>query len=253
MQLHGLAAIVTGGSSGLGAATAQMLAKKGANVSIFDINGEAAKEAAKLFGGIAYSCDISKSDEVEAMIKMAEDKYGIARILVNCAGVGPAQKVLGRSGTMTMEEFEQTIRINLSGSFNVLRLFAERVSTAKALSTEERGVIINTASVAAYEGQIGQVSYAASKGGIVSMTLPLAREFAPLGIRVNAIAPGAFETSMTQSLPQRARESLGVATPFPARMGRPEEYAQLVEAILENPMINGETIRIDGAIRLAPK
>ena len=253
MQVQGQAALVTGGGSGLGAATARALAGAGARVALLDVNAEGARAVAAEIGGLALPCDITSAEATAEAVAKAEAAHGAARILVNCAGIAPAQKVLGRDGTMPLDAFRRAVEINLIGTFNTLRLMAERCAPLDPLAGGERGVIINTASVAGYEGQIGQTAYAASKAGVIGLTLPAAREFAALGIRVCAIAPGLFETPMLLGLPPAAQESLGKSVPFPARLGRPEEYAALVLAILANPMLNGETIRLDGAIRMAPK
>jgi NAD(P)-dependent dehydrogenase (short-subunit alcohol dehydrogenase family) len=253
MKLEGMSALVTGGGSGLGAATARALAKGGAKVAILDFNEEGAKAVAGEIRGIAIKCDVSSAEDGEAAVKQAAEAHGPARILINCAGVAPAKKVLSRSGLMPLDDYRRAVEVNLIGTFNIMRLFAEAASELEPLETTERGVVINTASVAAYEGQIGQTAYASSKGGVMALTLPAAREFAQLGIRVCTIAPGIFETAMLKGLPEAAQESLGAAVPFPSRLGQPEEYAHLALAIIDNPMLNGETIRIDGALRMAPK
>ena len=252
MKIEGVAALVTGGGSGLGEATARALAEAGARVALLDFNHEAAAAVAAEIGGIAVHCDVA-SASAEAAVAEAAAQHGAARILVNCAGIGPAKKILGKAGTMPLEDFARVIEVNLIGSFNMLRLFAAGASALDPLDTGERGVAINTASIAAYDGQIGQTAYAASKGGIVGLTLPAARELAANAIRVCTIAPGIFETAMLKGLPQAAQDSLGVAVPFPSRLGRPAEYAALVLHILGNEMLNGETIRLDGALRMAPK
>ncbi|MDQ4420354.1 SDR family NAD(P)-dependent oxidoreductase [Sphingobium sp. DEHP117] len=253
MNIEGVAAIVTGGASGLGGATAKRLAAAGAKVTIFDLNANLATPLAKEIGGHFVAVNVTDENAVESALQEAEGLHGKARILVNCAGIGPPAKVIGRDGAaLPLGEFSKIVTINLIGTFNVLSKFAARLSMADPIG-EERGVIINTASVAAYEGQIGQAAYAASKGGVVGMTLPIAREFARYGIRVMTIAPGLFLTPLLESLPQEAQNSLGSQVPFPSRLGAPEEYAQLVESIIANPMLNGETIRLDGAIRMAPK
>jgi NAD(P)-dependent dehydrogenase (short-subunit alcohol dehydrogenase family) len=253
MNIDGVAAIVTGGASGLGAATARRLAAAGARVTIFDLNASLGNAVAREIGCHFVPVNVTDEAAVEAAIGEAEELHGKARILVNCAGIGPPAKVVGRDGkAMALGDFSRVVTINLVGSFNVLSRFAARIHDADLVG-EERGVIVNTASVAAYDGQIGQAAYAASKGGIVSMTLPVAREFARYGIRVMTIAPGLFRTPLLQSLPQEAQDSLGKQVPFPSRLGEPDEYAQLVESIVTNPMLNGETIRLDGAIRMAPK
>lgn len=253
MKIDGVAAIVTGGASGLGAGTARRLAAAGAKVTLFDLNEELGKATATEIGGHFIAVNVADEASVERAIAEAEGHHGKARILVNCAGIVSGAKVVGRDGTAApLPDFAKVITINLIGTFNVLSKFAARLYDAELLG-EERGVIINTASVAAFEGQIGQAAYSASKSGIVGMTLPVAREFARYGIRVMAIAPGIFWTPMLASLPQEAQDSLGQQVPFPSRLGQPDEYAQLVESIVTNPMLNGETIRLDGAIRMAPK
>ena len=253
MKLAGAAAIVTGGGSGLGKATAQAFAAKGARVAVFDRNAEAAEAVAKAIGGIALAGDVADPVSAEAAFAKAAAAHGAARILVNCAGIGVAKRVVGRDGPQPLGDFETVIRVNLIGTFNMIRLFAAAASRTEPLSDGERGVVVNTASVAAYEGQIGQAAYSASKGGVVAMTLPIARELAQYGVRVNANAPGLFLTPMLLGLPQEAQDSLGRAVPFPARLGDPAEYAALAAFIVENPYLNGETIRIDGALRLAPR
>ncbi|MBB6124543.1 SDR family NAD(P)-dependent oxidoreductase [Sphingobium subterraneum] len=253
MQIQGLAAIVTGGASGLGAATARKLAAMGAKVTLFDLNAEVGEGVAQEIGGLFQSVNVTDEASVNAGLDAAQAAHGVARILVNCAGVAPAIKAVGREFVPhPMESFRKAVEINLVGSFLVASRFAARLQQAEALG-EERGVIVNTASVAAFDGQIGQVAYAASKGGVVGMTLPLAREFAQSLIRVVTIAPGIFWTPMLAGLPQAAQDSLGQQVPHPSRLGRPEEYAMLVESIVINPMLNGETIRLDGAIRMAPR
>ena len=253
MDIKGMTAIVTGAGSGLGAATARALAAGGAKVAVFDFNSEAGHAVAQEIGGRAFAVDVSNEASVETALAGAMGALGTPRILVNCAGIAPAKKLLSKSGTMPLDEFRRAIEVNLIGTFNTLRLFAAACAELQALDTGERGVVINTASVAAYEGQIGQTAYASSKAGVVGLTLPAAREFAPLGIRVCTIAPGIFETAMLKGLPEAAQAVLGASVPFPARLGRPEEYASLVLHILGNPMLNGETIRLDGALRMPPK
>lgn len=253
MEINGLAAIVTGGASGLGGATAARLAARGAKVTIFDLNAELGQAHAAAIGGRFAQVNVTDEGAVDNAILEAEAVNGKARILVNCAGIGPPAKVIGRDGkAIPLADFSKIIQINLIGTFNVLSKFAARIFDAEPVG-EERGVIINTASVAAFEGQIGQAAYAASKGGVVGMALPIAREFARYGIRVNTIAPGLFLTPLLQSLPQEAQDSLGAQVPFPSRLGKPEEYAQMVESIVGNPMLNAEVIRLDGAIRMAPR
>lgn len=253
MNIDGVAAIVTGGASGLGAGTALRLARLGARVTIFDLNSKLGSAQAAELGGHFLAVDVTDEVAVHAAIAAAEARHGVARILVNCAGIATPRKVIDRDGSpMPLADFSRIVTINLIGSFNVLSAFAARLHTAEPVG-EERGVIVNTASVAAYDGQIGQAGYAASKSGIVGMTLPIARELARYGIRVMAIAPGIFWTPLLAGLPQEAQDSLGKQVPFPSRLGQPGEYAQLVESIITNPMLNGEVIRLDGAIRMAPK
>jgi len=253
MDIKGQAAIVTGGASGLGAATARTLAASGAKVAIVDVNAKAAAEVATDINGIAISCDVADSAAAEAAIKKAAADHGPARILVNCAGVGPAKRIVGRDGPMPLEDFERVIRINLIGTFNMMRLAAAAMQPLAPMAEGERGVIVSTASVAAFEGQIGQSAYSSSKGGIAALTLPAAREFAQFGIRVLAIAPGIFGTPMLRALPQEAQDSLGAAVPFPKRLGSPREFAALVMHCIHNSYLNGEVIRLDGALRLAPR
>lgn len=253
MDINGLAAVVTGGASGLGNATAKMLAANGVKVAIFDMNEELGKAAAAEIGGIFCATNVADEASVLAGLDEAQAKHGVARILVNCAGIAPAIKTVGRENAPhPIDAFRKTIEINLIGTFNVVAQFAARLAAVDPIG-EERGVIVNTASVAAYDGQIGQAAYASSKGGVVGMTLPVARDLAQHQIRVVTIAPGIFWTPMLAGLPQAAQDSLGKQTPHPNRLGRPEEYAMLVESILRNPMLNGEVIRLDGAIRMAPK
>jgi len=253
MNLEGQAAIVSGGASGLGRATAVALAASGVEVAILDINQDAAIDAAREAGGFAIACDVTDAASVEAAFVAARERHGPARIAVNCAGVGTAGRIVGRDGPLPLDAFRRVIEVNLIGSFNVMRLAAAEMSTLDPLADGERGIIVSTASVAAYEGQIGQAAYSASKGGIVSLTLPAAREPARYGVRVVAIAPGIFETPMLQGLPQNVRESLAASVPFPPRLGRPEEYAALLLHLCRNPMINGEVVRLDGALRMAPR
>jgi NAD(P)-dependent dehydrogenase (short-subunit alcohol dehydrogenase family) len=253
MDIKDCSAIVTGGASGLGAATAQMLAAAGAKVAIVDINMDGARKVAGAIGGLAIDCDVTDCDSAVAAMAEAKAKLGSARILVNCAGVGPAKRIVGRDGPMALAEFERVIAINLVGTFNMMRLAAADMQTLAPLADGERGVIVSTASVAAYDGQIGQAAYAASKGGVVSLMLPAAREFAQFGIRVNAIAPGIFETPMLRALPEAAQQSLAESVPFPKRLGQPGEFAELVRHIVENRYINGQVIRLDAALRMAPR
>lgn len=253
MQVEGVSAIVTGGASGLGAATARALAVAGAKVALFDLNEEAAAALAREIGGIAVACDVSSAASAEAAIARSAEAHGAARILVNCAGIAPAARIVGKAGPAPLEGYAKVIGVNLIGTFNMMRLVAAGAQGLPPLAEGERGIIISTASVAAYEGQIGQAAYASSKAGVVGLTLPAAREFASAGIRVCAIAPGIFETPMLRGLPQEVQDSLGASVPFPSRLGRPEEYAQLAMAIIANPMLNGEVIRLDGALRMQPR
>lgn len=252
MQLKDVPVIITGGGSGLGAATARAMAAKGAKVSVLDVRQENAEGVAKEVKGVALAADVTNEEQVKAAIAKAEAAHGVARVLVNCAGVGNAARTIGKNGPFPLDIFSRVVAINLIGTFNVLRLFADRLATIEPIG-EERGVVVNTASVAAYDGQIGQAAYSASKGGVVGMTLPVARDLASVFIRVNTIAPGLFLTPLLMGLPQEARDSLGKQVPHPARLGDPSEYANLAVHIVENPMLNGETIRLDGAIRMAPR
>jgi NAD(P)-dependent dehydrogenase (short-subunit alcohol dehydrogenase family) len=253
MQLRDQAAIVTGGASGLGAATARKLAARGAKVAICDLNAKLAETVAAEIGGIAVICDVADAAAAEAAVAQAAKAHGPARVLVNCAGIGVAKRVIGREGPMALSDFEKVIKINLIGSFNMLRLATAEMTKLEPLSTGERGVVICTASVAAYDGQIGQAAYSASKGGIVGMTLPIAREFAQFGIRVMTIAPGLFLTPLLASLPQEAQDSLAAAIPFPRRLGDADEFASLALHIVDNPYLNGEVIRLDASLRMAPR
>jgi NAD(P)-dependent dehydrogenase (short-subunit alcohol dehydrogenase family) len=253
MDITGHAAVVTGGASGLGAATAKELARAGAKVSCLDVNLDGARAVAEKIGGYAVQCDVTNAGQAATALAQARSRYGAARILINCAGVGPAKRIVGRDGPMPLAEFERVISINLIGTFNMMRLAAADMQSLGPLADGERGVIVSTASVAAFEGQIGQAAYSASKGGVAALTLPAAREFAQFGIRVNAIAPGIFHTPMLMALPEEARTSLAAAVPFPKLLGRPDQFAFLVRHIIENTYINGEVIRLDGALRLAPR
>jgi NAD(P)-dependent dehydrogenase (short-subunit alcohol dehydrogenase family) len=253
MDCKGHAAIVTGGGSGLGAATAAALASAGAKVALLDVNLDGAKSVAAKIGGLAVRCDVTDSDGAAAALKEARDKNGIARILINCAGIGTPRRIVGRDGPMPLAEFEKVIKVNLIGTFNLMRLFAADLQGLPVLEDGERGVVISTASVAAYEGQIGQAAYSASKGGVVALTMPAAREFAQFGIRVNAIAPGIFATPMLAGLPEEAQQSLATQVPFPKLLGKPEQYAELAMHIVANRYLNGEVIRIDGAMRMGPR
>jgi NAD(P)-dependent dehydrogenase (short-subunit alcohol dehydrogenase family) len=253
MQISGTTFIVTGGASGLGEATSRMLATRGAHVVIADLNAERGEMVAREIDGRFARCDVSNEADAKAAIETAASAFGELRGLVNCAGIGTAEKTFGKNGPHALASFTRTIAINLIGTFNMIRLAAEAIVRTEPLPSGERGVIVNTASVAAFDGQIGQAAYSASKGGIVGMTLPIAREFASFGIRVMTIAPGIFWTPLLAGLPEEAQASLGKQVPFPPRLGRPEEFAALVEAIVTNEMLNGEVIRLDGAIRMAPR
>jgi NAD(P)-dependent dehydrogenase (short-subunit alcohol dehydrogenase family) len=246
---------VTGGGSGLGAATAAALARGGCEVALLDINEAAAKAHAASIGGIGVRCDVSDAASAEAAMATARDAHGPVRILINCAGIGTAGRVVGRDGPLKLEAFDRVIRINLIGTFNMIRLAAAEMSGLDPLDgdDQERGVIINTASIAAFDGQVGQAAYAASKGGVVGMTLPIARELSRAGVRVMTIAPGVFHTPMVDGLPPEIRKSLGDGVPFPQRLGMPEEYAALALHIIANRFLNGEVIRLDGALRMAPR
>ena len=255
MNISGTGALVTGGASGLGAATVRRLAANGAHVVIADVNDDGGAALARELGGEAQfiHTDVTDPASVEAAVTAAAGKGNGLRILVNCAGIGVAERILGKDGPMDLNRFAKVIQVNLIGTFNAMRLAAAAMTHNEPDAEGERGVIVSTASVAAFEGQIGQAAYSSSKGGIVGLTLPAAREFARYGIRVLAIAPGIFDTPLLAGLPEPARLSLGQQVPFPPRLGRPEEYAALVQHIVENTMLNGETIRLDGAIRMAPK
>lgn len=259
MQLQQTTAIVTGGASGLGEATVRLLAQQGANVVILDLNEQRGQALAEELGSTTrfVRTDVTSEADVQAAVDLAVETFGGLHINVNCAGVAEARKTIGKVegiyGPHSLAAFEKSIKINLIGTFNVIRLAAFAMEKNEPNSEGERGVIINTASVAAYDGQIGQAAYSASKGGIVGMTLPIARDLSRSGIRVMTIAPGLFETPLLAGLPEEARLSLGQQVPFPSRLGRPAEYALLAKAIIENPMLNGEVIRLDGAIRMAPK
>jgi len=255
MRIEGRTFLVSGGASGLGGATARMLASAGANVLILDVNAELGEHLAGELSPRArfVRTDVSREEDVARAVSLARGSFGGLHGAVNAAGIAAAEKVLGKAGPHPLELFERTVRVNLTGTFNVIRLAAEAMATAEPADSGERGVIVNTASVAAFDGQIGQAAYSASKGGIVGMTLPIARELARHGIRVVTIAPGIFDTPLLAGLPEAARLSLGQQVPFPSRLGRPDEYAALVRHIIENEMLNGEVIRLDGALRMAPK
>jgi len=254
MEFSGSAALISGGASGLGRATAAALAAAGAKVTLLDIDGDRAAAAAAELGGLGLPCDVTRADAVEAAVVAARDKHGPARIAVCCAGIGRAGRIVERDGEpMPLDQFRQVVEVNLIGSFNLLRVAAAEMAELEPLADGERGVILLTASIAAYDGQIGQAAYSASKGGIVGLTLPAARELARYGIRVVAIAPGVFATPMLAGLPEAAQTSLAANVPFPQRLGRPEEYAALALHICTNRMLNGEVIRLDGALRMAPR
>ncbi|MBI2824623.1 MAG: 3-hydroxyacyl-CoA dehydrogenase [Planctomycetia bacterium] len=255
MQIKGATFLVTGGGSGLGAATVRQLVAAGGNAIIADVNDEAGGAVATELGKQArfVKTDVTDASSVRAAIEEAQRTYGGLRGAVNCAGVGVAIRVLGKEGPHDLDIFSRVVEVNLIGTFNVIRLAAGVISQADPLTDGERGVIVNTASVAAFDGQIGQAAYSASKGGVVGMTLPIARELARFGIRVLTIAPGLFDTPMMQALPEEAKKSLGQQVPFPPRLGQPREFAALVQHMIENTMLNGETVRLDGAIRMAPK
>jgi NAD(P)-dependent dehydrogenase (short-subunit alcohol dehydrogenase family) len=254
MEIKGQVAVITGGGSGLGAATARHLVKRGARVALLDARLDAAEKIAKEIDGLAIAGDVSDPSSCEKAIKKIIASFQIITICVNCAGIAPAQRIVGREGVMPLDAFAQVINVNLIGTFNVMRLCAMQMMQQSARNEDgERGVIINTASVAAYEGQIGQAAYSASKGGVVSLTLPAAREFARSGIRVMTIAPGIIATPMMTAMPEDVQASLAAAVPFPSRLGQPQEYAELVESIIKNPYLNGSVIRLDGALRMNPK
>ena len=255
MHLAGKTFIVTGGASGLGRASAEAILAAGGNAVLLDVNADNGKGTEHALGKQARfaQADVTNEEQVKAAIELATTAFGGLHGAINAAGIGPAAKVLGKSGPHALDLFEKTIRVNLIGTFNVIRLAAAVISQNQPMESGERGAIVNTASIAAFDGQIGQPAYAASKGGIVGMTLPIAREFATLGIRVVTIAPGIFDTPLLAGLPEPARVSLGQQVPFPSRLGRPAEYGALVRHILENEMLNGEVIRLDGALRMAPR
>jgi len=254
MDIKNTPTIITGGGSGLGAATAKVLAAAGAKVAIFDRNLDAAKKIAAEIKGVAVECDVTSEASVQAALAEAAKAHGVARIVINCAGILGAGRILGKEKPMALDFFSQVVNVNLVGTFNLTRLAALAMSTQGEIGeAKERGVIINTASIAAYEGQIGQAAYAASKGGVVSLTLPAAREFARFGVRVNAIAPGPVDTPMVAGMPPEVKASLEASIPFPSRLIKPTEFAELAKHIIQNPAINGEVIRLDGALRMGPK
>ncbi len=253
MNINGLAAIVTGGGSGLGQATARALAAAGAKVAVFDIDAAKAEATAKAIGGVSAGCDVTDEASTVAALATARDAHGVARICVNCAGVVTPGKVVGRKGPMPLATYARVIQVNLVGTFNVMRLAAADMAGLEALDGGERGVVVNTASIAAWDGQIGQCAYASSKAGVAGLSLPAARELAPLGIRVVAIAPGYFGTPMLDGMPDEVMEGLVASTLFPHRLGKPDEFARMVLAICDNPMLNGSAIRLDGAVRMPPQ
>jgi NAD(P)-dependent dehydrogenase (short-subunit alcohol dehydrogenase family) len=253
MDIRGQPAIVSGGGSGLGAATARMLGAAGAKVAVLDVNDKAAAEVAIDVNGVAVHCDVTDGAGTEQALAKAAADHGAARIVVNCAGVGPAKRIVGRDGPMPLADFARVIEINLIGTFNLMRLAAAAMQDLEPGQDGERGIIVCTASVAAYEGQIGQAAYAASKGGVISLVLPAAREFAQFGIRVTGIAPGIFTTPMLHALPETAQQSLAASVPFPKLLGQPSQFAALVRHMIENRYLNGEVVRLDGALRMAPR
>ncbi|MBV9213766.1 MAG: 3-hydroxyacyl-CoA dehydrogenase [Actinobacteria bacterium] len=255
MDLSGTGAFVAGGASGLGEATVRELVSRGARVAIADLNEDRAAALASELGGdaVAFRADVTSEADVEAAVTGAVERLGELRFTVNCAGVGWAERTVGREGPHQLQPFETVLRINLIGTFNVLRFGAAAMAQNEPSTEGERGVVVLTASIAAYDGQVGQIAYAASKGGVVGLTLPAARDLAPQGIRVCTIAPGTFDTPLLAALPQEARDALGAQIPFPSRLGKPPEYAALACHIAENPMLNGETIRLDGALRMPPR
>ena len=254
MKIEGQAALVTGGASGLGEATARELARLGAKVAVLDVNKELAEKVAAEIGGFACQCDITNTDSVQAAVAKAADKHGPARILMNIAGIGTAKRVVGKDGNPApLEDFARVVNINLIGTYNMSRVFAAECAKLSPLEDGERGVMMFTASVAAFDGQVGQQAYSASKGGLVGMTLPMARDLAQHGIRVCTVAPGLFATPLMKQLPEAVQQSLAASIPFPPRLGKPEEFAQLACHIVTNSHLNGEVIRLDGALRMAPR
>jgi NAD(P)-dependent dehydrogenase (short-subunit alcohol dehydrogenase family) len=254
MQIQGQAALVTGGASGLGEATARELARLGAKVAVLDVNLELAQKVASDIGGIAVQCDITQTESVQAALAQATAAHGAARLMMNIAGIGTAKRVVGKDGQAApLEDFARVINVNLVGAYNISRLFAAECAKLAPLEDGARGVMLFTASVAAFDGQVGQQAYSASKGGLVSMTLPMARDLAQHGIRVCTIAPGLFATPLMRTLPEPVQQSLAASIPFPSRLGKPEEFAQLACHIVSNDHLNGEVIRLDGALRMAPR
>jgi len=253
MDAAGVSAIVTGGASGLGAATARALAAAGANVTVLDRDGNGAVAVANAVGGLGLGCDVADAEAVAVALRESRAAHGPCAIAVNCAGIAPAKRIVGSDGPMPLEDFQQVIQVNLIGTFNVMRLAAAEMADRSPNTDGERGVIINTASIAAFEGQVGQSAYAASKGAVAALTLPAAREFAAIGVRVLAIAPGLFATPMLRGLPQQVQDSLVATLPFPKRLGRPEEFAALVMHMVGNAVLNGEIVRLDSALRMQPR
>jgi 3-hydroxyacyl-CoA dehydrogenase/3-hydroxy-2-methylbutyryl-CoA dehydrogenase len=255
MRLEGAGTLVAGGASGLGAATARALAERGARVAVVDLDGDRADALASELGGgaVAFRADVTNESDVEAAVAGALETFESLRFTVSCAGIGWAERVVGREGPAQLQPFETVVRVNLIGTFNVLRLAAAAMAQNEPDDGAERGAVVMTASIAAFDGQIGQAAYSASKGGVVGLTLPAARDLSRLGIRVCTIAPGTFDTPLLAALPEEARAKLGEQIPFPPRLGRPSEFAQLALHIAENPMLNGETIRLDGALRMSPR
>jgi NAD(P)-dependent dehydrogenase (short-subunit alcohol dehydrogenase family) len=254
MNIQGSSAIVTGGGSGLGEAVVRELSRQGAKVTVLDVNADGAQRVASEVGGIACRGDITRTDDVEAALDAACAAHGVPRIVMNIAGIGTAKRVIGKDGSPApLEDFERVVRINLVGTYNMIRLAAARIAVLEPLADGERGVMVCTASVAAFDGQVGQEAYSASKGGIVGMTLPLARDLAQWGIRVVTVAPGLFRTPLMETLPEPVQQSLAASIPFPKRLGHPEEFAALAAHIVSNGHLNGEVIRLDGALRMAPR
>ncbi len=254
MKIEGQVALVTGGASGLGAETARELARRGAKVTVLDRNGDGAKAVAAEFGGLGVACDITSTESIVAALDASRAAHGPARLVMNIAGIGTAKRLIGRDGTpMPIEDFRRVIEVNLIGTFNMIRLATAEIVKLDPLEDGERGVIVCTASVAAFDGQVGQEAYAASKGGLVALTLPLARDLSQFGVRVVTIAPGLFLTPLMAELPQPVQDSLAASIPFPKRLGKPAEFAQLAASIIENMALNGEVIRLDGALRMAPR
>ncbi len=253
MDLNGIGALVAGGASGLGEATARELAARGARVAIADLNEERGAQVAQELGGHFHAADVTDEEQVAAAVKAAVDELGGLRFAASCAGIGWAERTVKKDGPAALAPFETVVRVNLIGTFNVLRLAASAMASNEPDDQGERGAVVMTASIAAYDGQIGQTAYSASKGGVVGLTLPAARDLARLGIRVCTIAPGLFDTPLLAGLPEEARQALGAQIPFPSRLGRPEEYASLACHVAENTMLNGETLRLDGALRMPPR